>query len=63
LFCGTELRLAVYSVSKRIRIGYMRVKEVLGLVKFEFIPIDREKALKILRGEVVAGKTETEDKG
>jgi len=50
-------------VSKRIRIGYMRVKEVLGLVKFEFIPISREEALKILRGEAVAGKAEAEDKG
>jgi len=50
-------------MTKRIRIGYMRVKEVLGLVKFEFIPIDREKALKILRGEAIAGKAEAEDKG
>jgi len=53
----------VYSVSKRIRIGYMRVKEVLGLVKFEFISISREEALKILRGEAVASKAEAEDKG
>ena len=53
----------MYSVSKRIRIGYMRVKEVLGLVKFEFVPIDREKALKILRSEAIAGNAEAESKG
>jgi len=49
-----------WDMSKRIRIGYMKVKEVLGLVKFKFVPIDREKALKILRGEVSV--TEAEDK-
>jgi len=39
-------------VVKRIHIGYMRVKEFLGLVKFEVLPIDRETALRTLRGEV-----------
>jgi len=41
-----------YEVVKRIHIGYMRVKEFLGLVKFEVLPIDRETALRTLRGEV-----------
>jgi len=47
---------------KRIRIGYMRVKEFLGLVKFEVFPIDSETALRILRGEVCAGEGKAEDK-
>jgi len=49
-------------VLKRIRIGYMRVKEFLGLVKLEVLPIDRETALRILRGEVSASKSETKGK-
>ena len=53
----------VQGMSKRIRIGYMRIKEVLGLLKFEFVPIDREKALKMLRGEVSASQAEAGDKG
>ena len=47
---------------KRIRIGYMRVKEVLGLVKFEVIPVDRDKALRMLGGDVNASKGKAEDK-
>ncbi len=36
--------------------GYMKVREYLGITKFEFIPIDRETALRILRGEVSASE-------
>jgi len=36
---------------KRIKIGYMRIKEIKGLLKAEIIPISREEALRILRGE------------
>lgn len=42
---------------RRIRIGYMRVKEIRGLLKFEVVPISREEALAILRGERPAGKS------
>ncbi len=39
---------------KRIRIGYMRIKEVRGLMKVQLIPISREKAMALLRDEKLA---------
>lgn len=42
---------------KRIRVGYVRIKEVKGLLKAEIIPISREEALRILRGERRAGES------
>ena len=39
---------------KRVRLGYMRVKEFKGLMKVEITPISREKALAMLRGERLA---------
>jgi len=47
---------------KRIQIGYMRIKEIHGLMKVEIIPISRDVALKILKGEDVAFKSEAPDK-
>ena len=41
---------------KRIKIGYMRIKEIKGIMKIEVIPISKEEALKILRGEKRAGE-------
>ncbi|WP_156769803.1 hypothetical protein [Caldivirga maquilingensis] len=41
---------------QRRRLGYMKIKEYLGITRFEFIPIDRETALKILKGEVNASE-------
>jgi len=43
------------------RIGYMRIKEIRGLLRIEEVPISREEALKILRGER-AHKSEAGDK-
>jgi hypothetical protein len=42
---------------RRIRIGYVRVKEIRGLLRFEVVPISREEALAIPRGERTAGKS------
>ncbi len=39
---------------KRVRLGYMRVKEFKGLMRVEITPISREKALAMLRGERLA---------
>jgi hypothetical protein len=35
---------------KRVRLGYMRVKEFNGLMRVEITPISKEKALAMLRG-------------
>lgn len=35
---------------KRIRIGYMRVKEFRGLVRLRVEPVSKEEVLRILRG-------------
>jgi len=40
----------------------MRVKEIHGLMKVEVIPISRDAALKILKGEDVSFKSEAPDK-
>ncbi|MCL7384584.1 MAG: hypothetical protein LZ174_09885 [Thaumarchaeota archaeon] len=47
---------------RSIQIGYMRIKEIHGLVKVEVIPISRDAALKILKGEGIAFKSEAPDK-
>ena len=51
-----------YERLSRIQIDYMRVKEIYGLMKIEIIPISRDVALKILKGEGVAFKSEALDK-
>lgn len=50
------------STRRRIRIGYMRIREFRGLMKIEIVPISREEALKLLRGERRAGEGEARDK-
>ena len=44
---------------KRVKIGYLRVKEIHGILKIELIPISREEAMRILRGEIHACKSES----
>ncbi len=46
---------------KRVRIGYMRIREIRGLMKVEVVPISREEALKLLRGERNAGESKAGD--
>ena len=46
---------------KRIRIGYMKIKEIYGLMKIEIIPISREEALRILREEKYASENKVSD--
>ena len=41
---------------KIVRIGYMKIKEIHGLLKIELIPISREEAKKLLRGEIRASE-------
>ena len=47
---------------KKIRIRYMKVKEYKALLKVEAVPITREEALAILRGEKSVSKTKARDK-
>jgi len=42
---------------KRVRIGYMKIKGIKGLMKIELIPISREETLAILKGEKAAGES------
>lgn len=35
---------------RRIKIGYLKVKEVRGLLRVELIPISEEEARRLLRG-------------
>jgi len=44
-------------MSRRIRIGYMRIKEVKGLMRIEFTPISKEEIVAILKGEKPASKS------
>mgnify|MGYP000433290911 CR=1 FL=1 len=46
---------------RRVRIGYIRIREIRGLLRVEVVPISREEALRILRGERSAGKAEDRD--
>jgi len=39
---------------KRIHIGYMRIKEVRGLMKVQLITISRVKAMALLRDKEIA---------
>jgi hypothetical protein len=48
---------------RRVSLGYMRIKEVLGLMRVEVVPLSREEALAILKGERSAGKGEGFTKG
>ena len=41
---------------RRIRIGYMRIKEVKSLMRIEFTPISKEEIVAILKGEKPAGE-------
>ncbi len=36
---------------RRVRIGYLKVKEIHGVLKIELIPISKEEAIKLLQGE------------
>jgi len=47
---------------KKIRIGYMKVKEYKALLKVEAVPITGEEALAILRGEKSASEIKARDK-
>jgi len=47
---------------RRVRVGYMRIKEFHGIVKMEIRPITREEALRILKGGEYASKNKTSDK-
>jgi len=44
---------------RRVRVGYMRIKEFHGIVKMEIRPISREEALRILKGGEYASKNKT----
>ena len=48
---------------RRIRIGYLRIKEVRGLLKVELVPISEEEARRLLRGEARAGEGKARAKG
>jgi len=43
-------------VPMKRRIGYMRIKEIKGLMKIEVIPISKEEAMRLLRGESIASQ-------
>jgi len=47
---------------RRVRVGYMRIKEFHGIVKMEIRPITREEALRMLKGgeHVSENKTSNE---
>jgi len=48
---------SISGMVKRIRIGYMRIKKIHGLMKVEVIPIKYEDAMKLLKGEESASKS------
>ena len=41
----------------RIRIGYMKIREIHGLLKIELIKLSKEEIEKILKGEINACKS------
>ena len=47
-------------MAQRIRIGYMRVKEVIGLMEVRIRPISWEEAMRLLKGGSRAGQGHAE---
>lgn len=54
--------VTVLRLSKKVRIGYMKIKDIRGLLKVRIVPISREDALKLLRGERSATEGKNRDK-
>jgi len=42
---------------KRVRIGYMKIKEIHGLLKIKLIPISEKEAIELLKGKRNACKS------